>query len=220
MCTDDQYSGEEMYDLYTWATPNGRKISIMLEELELPYEVHNVNITKDEQFTPEFLKISPNNKIPALVDRDDGVSLMESGAILIYLADKTKKFLPESGFRRYEVLQWLMMQMGSVGPMLGQTHHFVRFNKGKAPYAEARYAKENARIYGVLERQLSGSQYLAGTYSIADIATWPWISRFEWQEMNFVDYPNLKRWYTEIAERPATIRGYDVPKTGASIPMP
>ena len=209
-----------MYDLYTWATPNGRKISIMLEELELPYEVHTVNITKDEQFTPEFLKISPNNKIPALVDRDDGVSLMESGAILIYLADKTKKFLPESGLRRYEVLQWLMMQMGSVGPMLGQTHHFVRFNKGKAPYAEARYAKENARIYGVLERQLSGSQYLAGTYSIADIATWPWISRFEWQEMNFVDYPNLKRWYTEIAERPATIRGYDVPKTGASIPMP
>ena len=209
-----------MYDLYTWATPNGRKISIMLEELELPYEVHTVNITKDEQFTPEFLKISPNNKIPALVDRDDGVSLMESGAILIYLADKTKKFLPESGLRRYEVLQWLMMQMGSVGPMLGQTHHFVRFNKGKAPYAEARYAKENARIYGVLERQLSGSQYLAGTYSIADIATWPWISRFEWQEMSFADYPNLKRWYTEIAERPATVRGYDVPETGASIPMP
>ena len=209
-----------MYDLYTWGTPNGRKISIMLEELQLPYEVHTVNITKDEQFTPEFLKISPNNKIPALVDRDDGVSLMESGAILMYLADKTKKFLPESGLRRYEVLQWLMMQMGSVGPMLGQTHHFVRFNKGKAPYAEARYAKENARIYGVLERQLDGSQYLAGAYSIADIATWPWISRFEWQEMNFVDYPNLKRWYTEIAERPGTIRGYDVPETGASIPMP
>ena len=209
-----------MYDLYTWGTPNGRKISIMLEELELPYEVHTVNITKDEQFTPEFLKISPNNKIPALVDRDDGVSLMESGAILMYLADKTKKFLPESGVRRYEVLQWLMMQMGSVGPMLGQTHHFVRFNKGKSPYAEVRYAKENARIYSVLERQLSGSEYLAGTYSIADIATWPWISRFEWQEMNFVDYPNLKRWYTEIAERPATIRGYDVPESGASIPMP
>ena len=192
----------------------------MLEELELPYEVHTINITKDEQFAPEFLKISPNNKIPALVDRDEGVSLMESGAILIYLADKTKTFLPESGMRRYEVLQWLMMQMGSVGPMLGQTHHFVRFNKGKAPYAEARYAKENARIYNVLEHRLSGSQYLAGTYSIADIATWPWISRFEWQEMNFVDYPNLKRWYTEIAERPATIRGYDVPGTGASIPMP
>lgn len=209
-----------MYDLYTWGTPNGRKISIMLEELALPYEVHSINITKDEQFAPEFLKISPNNKIPALVDRDDGVSLMESGAILIYLADKTKKFLPESGMGRYEVLQWLMMQMGSVGPMLGQTHHFVRFNKGKAPYAEARYAKENARIYNVLEHRLSESQYLAGTYSIADIATWPWISRFEWQEMDFVDYPNLKRWYTEVAERPATIRGYDVPETGASIPMP
>ena len=209
-----------MYDLYTWGTPNGRKVSIMLEELELPYQVHTINITQDEQFAPEFLKISPNNKIPALVDRDEGVSLMESGAILIYLADKTKRFLPKSGMGRYEVFQWLMMQMGSVGPMLGQTHHFVRFNKGKAPYAEARYAKENARIYGVLERRLSGSEYLAGTYSIADIATWPWISRFEWQEMSFVDYPNLKRWYTEIAERPGTIRGYDVPETGASIPMP
>ena len=209
-----------MYDLYTWGTPNGRKVSIMLEELELPYEVHTVNITKDEQFSSAFLEISPNNKIPALVDRDSECSLMESGAILIYLADKIKKLLPESGLGRYDVLQWLMMQMGSVGPMLGQTHHFVRFNKGKAPYAEERYAKENKRIYGVLDRHLLDREYLAGKYSIADIATWPWISRFEWQEMDFTNYPNLKRWYVSIAERPATIRGYDVPASGATIPMP
>ena len=209
-----------MYDFYTWSTPNGRKVSIMLEELEVPYEVHTIDITKDEQFAPEFLEISPNNKIPALVDRDKGVSLMESGAILIYLADKTNKLMPQLSETRYQVLQWLMMQMGSVGPMLGQTHHFVRFNKGKAPYAEERYAKENARIYGVLDRRLSSHEYLAGEYSIADIATWPWISRFEWQGMDFVSYPNLKRWYVQIAKRPGTIRGYDVPTTGASIPMP
>ncbi|HIC72877.1 MAG TPA: glutathione S-transferase [Alphaproteobacteria bacterium] len=209
-----------MYDFYTWSTPNGRKVSIMLEELEVPYEVHTIDITKDEQFAPEFLEISPNNKIPALVDRDKGVSLMESGAILIYLADKTNKLMPQLSETRYQVLQWLMMQMGSVGPMLGQTHHFVRFNKGKAPYAEERYAKENARIYGVLDRRLSSHEYLAGEYSIADIATWPWISRFEWQGMDFASYPNLKRWYVQIAKRPGTIRGYDVPTTGASIPMP
>ena len=145
---------------------------------------------------------------------------MESGAILIYLADKTNKLMPKLSETRYQVLQWLMMQMGSVGPMLGQTHHFVRFNKGKAPYAEERYAKENARIYGVLDRRLSSHEYLAGEYSIADIATWPWISRFEWQGMDFASYPNLKRWYVQIAKRPGTIRGYDVPTTGASIPMP
>lgn len=209
-----------MYDFFTWSTPNGRKVSIMLEELEVPYEVHTIDITKDEQFAPEFLEISPNNKIPALVDRDKGVSLMESGAILIYLADKTNKLMPQLSEARYQVLQWLMMQMGSVGPMLGQTHHFIRFNKGKAPYAEERYAKENARIYGVLDRRLSSHEYLAGEYSIADIATWPWISRFEWQGMDFASYPNLKRWYVQIAKRPGTIRGYDVPTTGASIPMP
>ena len=209
-----------MYDFYTWATPNGRKVSIMFEELELPYEVHAVNISKDQQFEPEFLAISPNNKIPAIVDRENRLSLMESGAILIYLADKTHKLLPGSGADRYDVLQWLMMQMGSVGPMLGQTHHFLRFNKGKAPYAEARYAKETSRIYGVLDKQLSKYEYLAKEYTIADIATWPWISRFEWQEMDLTKFPNLRRWYVEVATRPGTIRGYDVPETGASIPMP
>ena len=209
-----------MYELYTWGTPNGRKVSIALEELALDYKVKAINITKDEQFAPDFLAISPNNKIPALVDTKANFSLMESGAILIYLADKVGELLPPSGEERYEVLQWLMMQMGSVGPMLGQTHHFVKFNKGKSAYAEERYASETNRIYGVLDKQLSTSQFLTKSFSIADIATWPWISRFEWQEIDFSKYPNLLRWYLEIADRPATQRGYDVPQTGAEIPRP
>ncbi len=210
-----------MIDLYTWSTPNGRKVSIMLEELGLPYTVHPVDISKDEQFTPEFLAISPNNKIPAIVDRDTGTQLMESGAILIYLAEKAGSDLwPSDKARQYDVLQWLMMQMGSVGPMLGQAHHFLRFNKGKSEYAEARYAKETARIYGVLERQLAKREYLAGELSIADIATWPWISRFEWQEVDLGDYPSVKRWYLTIADRDATKAGYDVPARGMEIPLP
>ena len=209
-----------MYDLYTWGTPNGRKVSIMLEELGLEYKVHAVNITRDEQFKPEFLEISPNNKIPALVDREEGCALMESGAIMIYLADKLGKLLPASGPERYNVLQWLMMQMGSVGPMLGQTHHFVKFNKGKSEYAEQRYSSETNRIYGVLDKRLSRAEFLADTYSIADIATWPWISRFEWQEIEFSNYLNLLRWYLEIADRPATNSGYDVPENSATIPRP
>ena len=209
-----------MYELYTWGTPNGRKVSIALEELALDYKVKAINITKDEQFAPDFLAISPNNKIPALVDAKANYALMESGAILIYLADKVGKLLPPSGEGRYEVLQWLMMQMGSVGPMLGQTHHFVKFNKGKSAYAEERYASETNRIYRVLDKQLSTSQFLTKSFSIADIATWPWISRFEWQEIDFSKYPNLLRWYLELADRPATQRGYDVPQTGAEIPRP
>ena len=209
-----------MYELYTWGTPNGRKVSIALEELALDYKVKAINITKDEQFAPDFLAISPNNKIPALVDTKTNFALMESGAILVYLADKVGKLLPPSGEGRYEVLQWLMMQMGSVGPMLGQTHHFVKFNKGKSSYAEARYSSETNRIYGVLDKQLSTSQFLTKSFSIADIATWPWISRFEWQEIDFSKYPNLLRWYLEIADRPATQKGYDVPQTGAEIPRP
>ena len=209
-----------MYELYTWGTPNGRKVSIALEELAVDYKVKAINITKDEQFAPDFLAISPNNKIPALVDSKANFALMESGAILIYLADKVGELLPPSGEERYEVLQWLMMQMGSVGPMLGQTHHFVKFNKGKSAYAEERYASETNRIYGVLDKRLSASQFLTKSFSIADIATWPWISRFEWQEIDFSKYPNLLRWYLELADRPATQRGYDVPQTGAEIPRP
>ena len=209
-----------MYELYTWGTPNGRKVSIALEELAVDYKVKAINITKDEQFAPDFLAISPNNKIPALVDTKANFALMESGAILIYLADKVGELLPPSGEERYEVLQWLMMQMGSVGPMLGQTHHFVKFNKGKSAYAEDRYSSETNRIYGVLDKRLSTSQFLTKSFSIADIATWPWISRFEWQEIDFSKYPNLLRWYLELADRPATQRGYDVPQTGAEIPRP
>tara|TARA_B110000263_G_scaffold98156_1_gene85776 strand:- start:87 stop:719 length:633 start_codon:yes stop_codon:yes gene_type:complete len=209
-----------MIDLYTWTTPNGRKISIMLEELSLPYKAIGVNIGKDEQFEPDFLKISPNNKIPAIVDQDEGVSLMESGAILIYLAEKTGQLIPSSGRGKYEVLEWLMVQMGGVGPMLGQTHHFVFYNEGKSPYAEERYLKETARIYGVLDRRLGDKEYLAGDYSIADIATWPWIARYPRQRMELRDYPNLLRWYKAIANRPAVQRGYDVPNKVEEIPIP
>jgi len=209
-----------MIDLYTWTTPNGRKVSIMLEELELPYNAIAVDIGNREQYDPEFLKISPNNKIPAIVDHDTGQSLMESGAILMYLAEKTGRFMPPSGPEKWVVIEWLMMQMGSVGPMLGQTHHFRFYNKGKAPYAEERYLKENARIYSVLDKRLGEHRYLAGGYSIADIATWPWISRYPRQEMNLKDYPNLLRWYLELAARPAVQRGYVVPKHVEEIPIP
>ncbi len=210
-----------MIDLYTWTTPNGRKVSIALEELELEYETHSINIAEDEQFTPEFLAISPNNKIPAIVDRDNGRSLMESGAILMYLAEKTGKLWPSDDDGKWRTMEWLMMQMGSVGPMLGQTHHFVKYNSGKAPYAEDRYLTENKRIYGVLDKRLGEAAYLAGdTYSIADIATYPWIARWDWQTMNLNDHPNLKRWYLELSARPAVQRGFDVPKKVQDIPMP
>jgi len=207
-------------DLYTWTTPNGRKASIMLEEVGLPYTAHAVDISKDEQFKPDFLKISPNNRIPAIVDRDNGYHLMESGAILIYLADKTGKLLPKDSDKRYRVIEWLMWQMGGPGPMLGQVHHFVKYNKGKAPYAEERYLKEAHRLYGVLDRRLAGREFVADEYSIADIAIWPWISRFEWQTIDMGQYANVKRWYLDIAKRPAVQRGYDVPKKVGDIPLP
>ncbi len=209
-----------MIDLYTWTTPNGRKVSIMLEELGLPYNAIAVDIGQGEQHEPEFQKNSPNNKIPVIVDQDAGLSVMESGAILMYLADKTGQFLPSSGAARWQVVEWLMMQMGSVGPMLGQTHHFVFYHAGEVPYAEERYRKENARIYRVLDTRLGEQQYLAGDYSIADIATWPWISRYPRQEMNLHGYPNLLRWYLELAARPAVQRGYVVPKNVEDIPIP
>ena len=210
-----------MIDLYTWNTPNGRKVSIMLEEIELPYETHAINIAQDEQFTPEFLAISPNNKIPAIVDRDNGRSMMESGAILMYLAEKAGQLLPSDEDGKWRVMEWLMMQMGSVGPMLGQTHHFVKYNHGKAPYAEDRYLNENKRIYGVLDRRLGEYAYLAGDeYTIADVATFPWIARWDWQTMDLNDTPNIKRWYLELAARPAVQRGFDIPSKVQDIPMP
>ncbi|MBX3548001.1 MAG: glutathione S-transferase N-terminal domain-containing protein [Xanthobacteraceae bacterium] len=209
-----------MIDLYSWTTPNGRKVSIALEEMGLPYTVHAINIGKDEQFAPDFLKISPNNRIPAIVDREKNFSLFESGAILMYLAEKTGKLMPKDTEGRYRVIEWLMWQMGGVGPMLGQAHHFLKYNVGKAPYAEERYGKEARRLYKVLNTRLEGRDYVAGDYSIADIAIWPWISRFEWQQIDLNGYPNVKRWYVEIAKRPAVAKGYSVPKDTGPIPLP
>ncbi|GGY06908.1 thiol:disulfide oxidoreductase [Litchfieldella qijiaojingensis] len=209
-----------MIDLWTWTTPNGRKVSIMLEELGLPYRVHAVDITNKEQFAPEFLKISPNNKIPAMVDNETGMTLMESGAMMIYLAEKTGRFLPTDSEGRYRTLEWLMWQMGGIGPFLGQAHHFLKFNPGKAPYAEERFFAEAQRLYGVLDKRLEEREYIVDDYTIADMATWPWISRYEWQRIDLDDYPNVKRWYVEIAERPAVQRGYHVPKKVNEIPVP
>jgi len=209
-----------MIDLYTWSTPNGRKVSIMLEECGLEYAVHPIDINKEQQFQPHFLKISPNNRIPAIVDRDNCRSLFESGAILMYLAEKTGKFWSKEEDARWRTVEWLMWQMGGVGPMLGQVHHFVKYNKGKAPYAEERYLKEGQRLYGVLDRRLAEAPYLAGDYSIADMATWPWISRFEWQTIDLATYPNVLRWYKAIAARPAVQKGYHVPVQQPGIPMP
>ena len=209
-----------MIDLYTWSTPNGRKVSIMLEELGLDYTVHPINISKDEQFQPHFLKLSPNNRIPAIVDHDSGLSLFESGAILMYLAEKTGQLWPQEGEAKWRVIEWLMWQMGGPGPMLGQVHHFIKFNPGKAAYAEERYLNEGKRLYGVLDRRLEEVEYVAGDYSIADIATWPWISRFEWQTIDMNEFPNVKRWYTAIAARPAVQRGYHVPVPQDGVPLP
>ena len=209
-----------MIELYTWTTPNGLKVSIMLEEVGLPYRVHPIDLGKDEQFQAAFLKISPNNKIPAIVDTDNGLHLMESGAILLYLAEKTGRLWPQEFLAKWRVVEWLMWQMGGPGPFLGQVHHFLKFNPGKAPYAEERYTKEARRLWRVLDRRLGEVAYVAGEYSIADIAIWPWIARFAWQPVDFADHPNVKRWYLAIAERPAVERGYDVLKQGRAIPLP
>jgi GST-like protein len=214
-----QQVSNEVIDLYTWSTPNGRKISIMLEELELPYRVVPIDITRGEQRTESFLALSPNGKIPAIVDHQAGIQLMESGAILMYLAHKTGKLMSpaSSGEKFWQEMEWLMFQMGHIGPMLGQTHHFVKFNPGKSPYAEERYSKENARLYQVLEDRLKNRDYICNEYSIVDIASWPWISRYEFQQMNLDDYPRLKDWYLRLAQRPAVQRGYAVPQ---DLPVP
>lgn len=209
-----------MIDFYTWTTPNGRKVSILLEELGVPYNPIAINISKDEQFQPHFLEIAPNNKIPAIHDHETGVKMMETGAIMLYLAEKYGKFIGE-GNDRLKTIEWLMWQMGGLGPMAGQAHHFLRFNKGKAPYAEERYGSETKRLYRVLNERLIGRDFIVGAeYTIADMACWPWISRFEWQEIDLNDFPALRDWYVRIAERPATKRGYDVPKETTPIPMP
>lgn len=206
-----------MIELYTWPTPNGRKVSIALEEFGLSYEVHPVNIGEGDQNSSAFRAISPNGKIPAIIDRDADRALMESGAILLYLAERENRFL---GDDRWQTIEWLMLQMGGIGPMLGQVHHFLKFNPGRAPYAEARYRAEAERLYGVLDTRLERYEYLAGSYSIADMATWPWISRYEWQQMDLAAYPNLRRWYLAIADRAPVQRGYDVPRYVNDIPRP
>ncbi len=207
-------------ELYTWGTPNGKKISIALEEMALPYTVHPINIGKNEQFAPDFLKISPNNKIPAIVDTDNGRSVFESGAILMYLGDKTGKFYPTEPATRIKVHEWLMWQMGNFGPMLGRAHAFLHFNPGKAPFAEEFFAKEAQRLYGVLNTRLGQSEFMAGDYSIADMATFPWAARHQWQRVDLNSFPNVRRWYLNIAARPMVLKGYDVPGGGAAIPMP
>ncbi len=203
-----------MIDLYTWLTSNGRKATIMLEELGLPYNLHPINITNGEQFSSEFMAINPNSKIPAIVDRQEGgqsYSVFESGAILMYLGDKTGCFFPTGHRNRYMVIQWLMFQMGGVGPMFGQLHHF-RTRQDEAPYAYDRYHKETKRLYGVLNERLAHHEYLADDYSIADIATFPWVFRNEWHDVDFKEYPHLKRWYDDVYERPAVQRGLWLPK--------
>jgi GST-like protein len=204
-----------MIEVFSWATPNGHKVHIMLEECGLPYRAIPINIGSGDQFKPEFLAISPNNKIPALTDPEgpDGqpISLFESGAILLYLAAKTGKFLPQTDREKYEVLQWLMFQMGGVGPMLGQNHHFRLYAPEKLDYAINRYTNEAKRLYGVIDRQLAKTKYLAGAeYSIADIATFPWLRNWQNQGIVLADYPHLKKWFDEIAARPAVQRGVQV----------
>ena len=204
-----------MIDLYTWTTPNGRKISIMLEEVALPYRVHAINIGQGDQFKPDYLRINPNGKIPSIVDPEgpDGkpIAMMESGAILVYLARKTGKLFPPPGRAMYDALQWLMFQMGGVGPMFGQTHHFLRAAKEPVPYAIERYSKETQRLYGVLDERLKDREYLAEGYSIADIATYPWVARHEWHKTDLNDFPGVKRWFDAISARPAVKKGMNVP---------
>jgi GSH-dependent disulfide-bond oxidoreductase len=201
-----------MIDLYTWGTPNGRKASIMLEECGLAYDTHPINIAKNEQFAPDFLKISPNNKIPAIIDHETGQSVFETGAILIYLAEKTGKFLPADPVGRSLTFQWLMWQMGGLGPMLGQANHFIRFAPEKVPYAIKRYHEEAKRLYGVADKRLAEATYLAGEdYTIADIAAWPWINIHDFHDIDLAEFPNVVRWHALIGARPAVQRGMKVP---------
>ena len=210
-----------MIDLYTWFTPNGRKISIMLEEIGLDYEVHAINIGKGEQYDPKFIEISPNNKIPAILDRDNGLKLMESGAILQYLAKKSGQLMPEEDSEYWNMQQWLMFQKASVGPMFGQVHTFVKYGESKNQEASERYLKECQRLYGVMNKHLEDKEYfVANTYTIVDIAIFPWVGRHDWQTINLNDYPNVAEWYVNLTKRPAVQRGWKVPENDQQLPMP
>ncbi|MGH7929651.1 MAG: glutathione S-transferase family protein [Candidatus Binatia bacterium] len=204
-----------MIQLYTWATPNGKKVSIMLEEIKLPYEVHPIDFSQGDQMKPEYLAINPNNKIPAIIDSDGPggkpFTLFESGAILMYLAEKSGMLWPADMRQRYTVIQWLMFQMGGVGPMLGQANYFYRLEE-KVPYAIERFHKEARRLYNVLDQELGRKDYLAGVYSIADIATYPWVGRHEGHHVKLEEYPNVKRWFDTLSKRAAVQRGMEIPK--------
>ena len=209
--------------LYYWSTPNGHKITIFLEEAEVDYQIHPVNISKGDQFKPEFLKISPNNRMPAIVDTapvdgGEAISVFESGAILLYLAEKTGKFLPSNLRDRKTVTEWLFWQMGGLGPMAGQNHHFSQYAPEKIPYAIDRYVNETNRLYGVLNKQLATNEYIAGEYSIADMACYPWIVPYKKQQQNLDDFPHLKRWFNDIASRPAVIKAYEKRKSVSTQP--
>ena len=205
-----------MIDLYSFGTPNGQKAAIMLEEVGLEYKLHKINILEGDQDTDEYIAISPYSKIPAIVDHDTGngppYPVFESGAILMYLAEKTGQLMPAEKQARYEVIQWLMFQMGGLGPMLGQAHHFLKFGPERIPYAMERYTKEANRLYRVLNRRLADHEYLTSAYSIADIATFPWIQYWEWQGVDMAEYPNVERWFNAVAARPAVLRGLEVVK--------
>jgi len=205
-----------MIQLYTWGTPNGKKASIMLEEIGMPHEVHPINIGQGDQFKSEYLAINPNNKIPSIIDPDGPggkpFTLFESGAILMYLAEKSGKLWPADLRQRYTVIQWLMFQMGGVGPMFGQANYFYRLEE-KIPFAIERFHKEALRLYGVLEKALGKNEFLSGEYSIADIATYPWVWRHEMHHVRLEDFPSVKRWYDSISDRPAVKRGMEIPKT-------
>ena len=206
-----------MIELFTADTPNGKKISIMLEEIGYEYKLTKVDISNDEQFKPEFVKISPFSKIPVIIDHENNESIFESGAILIYLAEKSGKFYDKN--ERLKINQWLMAQMGTIGPMIGQHHQFHHYNPGKSEFGEERYFKIAKRIYQELDNRLKQSKFLAGeNYTIADIATWPWLARHEWHDIGLKNYKNLSRWYLEIADREAVIKGYDLYKIGSQIP--
>ena len=206
-----------MIDLYYWPTPNGRKVSILLEELQVPYNITKINLLKNEQFSKEFTIISPSNKIPAIVDRETNQHIFESGVILIYLAKKYNRFAPEKHY--WEIQEWLMFQMSQIGPMLGQAHQFLYYNPGKSPFAEEKYINYAKRIYHTLDSRLSRNEYLAFDYSIADIATWPWIARYDRHNINIHDFPNVLRWFKCIAQRPAVIKGYNPVNEKERIPL-
>ena len=207
-----------MIDLYTWPTPNGRKISILLEELKIPYKVHLIDINNNEQFNNNFSKISPSNKIPAIVDKKNGESIFETGAIMLYLSNKNNKFCSKKYY--WEIMQWFFYQISQVGPFLGQAHQFLYYHKGQSLFAEKKYKDYVKRVYDTLDKRLEENEFLGVEYSIADIATLPWIARHEWHDIGLANYNNLSRWYIEISKRPAVVKGFKFMDKSLEIPQP